>query len=74
MNARVRVWCLRHAESENVTAGLAGALPTASLTQRGHHQASAAARALAGEPITGVFAVRRCEHGRPQTPWQLGPP
>ncbi|WP_432924711.1 histidine phosphatase family protein [Microbispora sp. CA-135349] len=51
----VRVWCLRHAESENVTAGLAGAVPAAPLTARGREQAAVAARVLAGEPITGVY-------------------
>lgn len=56
MSDCVRVWCLRHAESENVTAGLAGAVPTAPLTERGRHQAIQAARALAAEPITRVYA------------------
>jgi alpha-ribazole phosphatase/probable phosphoglycerate mutase len=52
MNGRVRVWCLRHAESHNVTAGIAGAVP---LAPRGRRQALAAARTLAGEPITRVY-------------------
>lgn len=50
----VRVWCLRHAESENVTAGVAGAVPAAPLTARGHQQAAAAAREL--EPVAAVYA------------------
>jgi alpha-ribazole phosphatase/probable phosphoglycerate mutase len=56
MSDRVRLWCLRHAESENVTAGVAGAVPTAPLTERGRHQAVQAARALATEPITRVYS------------------
>jgi len=45
-----RLVCLRHAESENVIARQAGALPSAPLTSRGRQQASAAAAALsAGE-------------------------
>jgi alpha-ribazole phosphatase/probable phosphoglycerate mutase len=55
MSDRVRVWCLRHAESENVTAGMAGAVPTAPLTERGRDQAIDAAQALAHEPITRVY-------------------
>ncbi|MFD7310993.1 histidine phosphatase family protein [Promicromonospora sp. NPDC059942] len=68
MDAQVRVWCLRHAESENVTAALAGALPDAPLTERGHEQSVRAARALAGEPIRAVYAsasVRACETAEP---------
>ncbi|MWA07303.1 histidine phosphatase family protein [Actinomadura sp. LD22] len=38
--------CLRHAESENVIAGAAGALPEARLTELGHVQAAAVARTL----------------------------
>ena len=55
MSGRVRVWCLRHAESENVTAGTAGAVPTAPLTARGCRQALDAAQILAAEPITRVY-------------------
>jgi broad specificity phosphatase PhoE len=55
MSGRVRVWCLRHAESENVMTGTAGAVPTAPLTAHGHHQAIDAARRLADEPITRVY-------------------
>ena len=50
----VRVWCLRHAESENVTAGVAGAVPAAPLTPQGHRQAAAAAQRL--EPVSAVYA------------------
>lgn len=56
MSAPVRVWCLRHGESENVTAALAGALPSAPLTERGHRQADTAARILAGEPIQRIYS------------------
>jgi broad specificity phosphatase PhoE len=49
-----RVWCLRHAESENVTGGVAGAMPTARLTARGHRQAAAAARTLPA--VTSVYS------------------
>jgi alpha-ribazole phosphatase/probable phosphoglycerate mutase len=52
----VRLWCLRHAESENVTAALAGALPNAPLTAHGHEQATQAAAALAAEPISNVYS------------------
>jgi broad specificity phosphatase PhoE len=53
---RIRVWCLRHAESENVTAGIAGAVPTSPLTDRGRRQTVDAARALAAEPIAAVYS------------------
>lgn len=56
MSDRVRMWCLRHGESENVTAGIAGAVPSAPLTGRGRDQAMQAARALACEPITEVYS------------------
>ncbi|WP_433683420.1 histidine phosphatase family protein [Nocardia sp. CA-119907] len=52
----VRVWCLRHAESENVTAGIAGVVPRAPLTERGHCQAAEAARGLDGEPIVRIYS------------------
>jgi broad specificity phosphatase PhoE len=68
MTGRVRVWCLRHAESHNVTAGLAGALPAAPLTERGRHQAIRAAQTLAGEPIARVYcstALRARQTARP---------
>jgi alpha-ribazole phosphatase/probable phosphoglycerate mutase len=50
------MWCLRHGESENVTAGIAGVVPAAPLTARGRQQAILAARALAREPITAVYS------------------
>ena len=56
MSDRVRVWCLRHAESEHVTTGPAGAVPTAPLTARGRHQAIEAAQTLAAEPITRIYS------------------
>ncbi|HEX7994233.1 MAG TPA: histidine phosphatase family protein [Streptosporangiaceae bacterium] len=56
MSDHVRIWCLRHGESENVTAGIAGAVLSAPLTGRGRHQAIQAARALAGEPISGLYS------------------
>lgn len=56
MSDRVRVWCLRHAEAENVTIGTAGAVPTAPLTVRGRHQAVEAAQQLAAEPVTRIYS------------------
>ncbi|WP_242504367.1 histidine phosphatase family protein [Promicromonospora panici] len=56
MDAPVRIWCLRHGESENVTAALAGALPNAALTEHGRQQAIGAARVLAREPIRRVYS------------------
>jgi broad specificity phosphatase PhoE len=56
VSGRVRVWCLRHAESHDVTAGIAGAVPNTPLTARGRRQAVAAARTLAGEPIVRIYA------------------
>jgi broad specificity phosphatase PhoE len=56
MSDHVRIWCLRHGESDNVIAGIAGAVPLASLTQQGRDQAAAAAHQLANEPITAVYA------------------
>lgn len=56
MSNRVRMWCLRHGESENVTAGIAGAVPSAPLTGHGRRQAIQAARYLAAEPVAGVYA------------------
>ncbi|TYB50508.1 histidine phosphatase family protein [Nonomuraea sp. PA05] len=52
----MRLWCLRHGESTNVTAGIAGAVPTAPLTTNGRQQAMSAAQKLAGEPLTRVYA------------------
>jgi broad specificity phosphatase PhoE len=51
----VRLWCLRHAESTNVVAGVAGAVPLAQLTPHGREQAVAAGLALAAEPIVRVY-------------------
>lgn len=48
------VWCLRHAESENVVAGASGALPLSPLTPLGREQARRAAPALTG--IRTVYA------------------
>ncbi|MEU8061123.1 histidine phosphatase family protein [Microbispora bryophytorum] len=55
MDGFVRIWCLRHAESENVTAGVAGAVPTVPLTGHGREQAAEAAGVLTGEPIAGIY-------------------
>jgi alpha-ribazole phosphatase/probable phosphoglycerate mutase len=52
MGGGMRVWCLRHADAQHGTAGIAGAAP---LTARGRHQAIAAAQTLAGEPITRIY-------------------
>ncbi|TYK53296.1 histidine phosphatase family protein [Actinomadura decatromicini] len=56
MSDRLRIWCLRHAESANVITGTAGVVPAAPLTERGRHQALAAARLLADEPITQIYS------------------
>lgn len=56
MSDCVRMWCLRHGESENVTVGISGAVPSAPLTGRGRRQAIQAAQALADQPITGVYS------------------
>jgi len=53
---RVRIWCMRHAESENVIAGVSGSVPTAPLTPRGHRQADAAAQLLTSEPINAIYS------------------
>ncbi|WP_433437690.1 histidine phosphatase family protein [Nonomuraea sp. CA-141351] len=52
----IRVLCLRHAESENVVAGAAGALPLAELTSKGREQAAEAAELLREEGITRIYA------------------
>ena len=54
MSDRVRVWCLRHAESE-ANAEVAGAGNDSRLTARGRDQAIDAARELAAEQITGIY-------------------
>jgi broad specificity phosphatase PhoE len=51
-----RVWCLRHAESENVVGRVAGAQPLAPLTALGRQQAESAADVLAGEPVARVWS------------------
>jgi alpha-ribazole phosphatase/probable phosphoglycerate mutase len=56
MSDRVRVWCLRHAESEPITTRMAGAAPTVPLTARGRRQAIDAARMVAAEPITRIYS------------------
>ncbi|GAA2211623.1 hypothetical protein GCM10009850_070830 [Nonomuraea monospora] len=56
MSDHVRLLCLRHAESENVIAGAAGALPLASLTAKGRLQAGEAAKRLINEGITRIYA------------------
>ncbi|WP_338758895.1 histidine phosphatase family protein [Nocardia vulneris] len=53
--SEVRIWCLRHAESENVTARIAGAVPRSPLTTRGRRQAVDVTRTLRDEPITGIY-------------------
>jgi broad specificity phosphatase PhoE len=55
MSDRVRVWCLRHAESENVTTGTAAVLTTP-LSAQGRCQASEVAQQLATEPITRIYS------------------
>lgn len=56
MTDQVRVWCLRHGESANVTGRVAGRVPMAALTEHGVEQAVDAGRALAGEPIRVAYA------------------
>jgi broad specificity phosphatase PhoE len=48
MTDHVRLLCMRHAESENVVAGIAGQLPLFPLTAHGRDQAAATARVLRG--------------------------
>jgi broad specificity phosphatase PhoE len=55
VSVRVRVWCLRHAESE-ANAGVPGAEEDCRLTELGRGQAVDAALELAAEPITGIYA------------------
>jgi broad specificity phosphatase PhoE len=54
MRERVRVWCLRHGESE-ANAGVPGAAEDCRLTELGCRQAIGAARQLVTEPITGIY-------------------
>jgi alpha-ribazole phosphatase/probable phosphoglycerate mutase len=51
----MRIWCLRHAQSENVVGGVSGVAPAMPLTPLGHQQAEEAARVLADEPITAIY-------------------
>ncbi len=55
MSDRVRVWCLRHAESEH-NAKVPAAGKDSPLTDRGRHQAIAAAQQLAAGPITRIYS------------------
>lgn len=55
MTDAVRLWCMRHAESQANLTGLAAATPAALLTPHGHSQAAATAQLLAAEPITMVY-------------------
>jgi alpha-ribazole phosphatase/probable phosphoglycerate mutase len=73
MSGRVRVWCLRHAETQNVTAEIAGAQPTAPLTERGHRQAIRAAQTLAGEPIRQVYCSTALRTQQTALPLATGP-
>jgi broad specificity phosphatase PhoE len=60
----LRLWCLRHGQSENVVSETAGVVTTAPLTELGHRQAATAAQRLGDEDITTVFcsnAVRARE-------------
>lgn len=56
MSEQVRVWCMRHGESQNVTDNIAGAVSSAPLTERGHEQAALATRALSGELISAIYS------------------
>jgi broad specificity phosphatase PhoE len=55
MSDRVRVWCLRHAESE-ANAEVSGAGNDSRLTDLGRHQALEAAQKLAAEPLTRIYS------------------
>jgi alpha-ribazole phosphatase/probable phosphoglycerate mutase len=50
------MWCLRHAQSQNVVDGASGALPRAPLTDQGRAEAFAAAQALRDEQIACLYA------------------
>ena len=73
MSGRVRVWCLRHAESQNVIAEVAGAQPTSPLTERGRHQAIRAAHALAGEPIRRIYCSTALRAQQTALPLAIAP-
>lgn len=51
MNNRVRVWCLRHGEANNITTGTAIAMPDKPLTMWGCDQAITAAHQLAAKAM-----------------------
>ena len=55
MSERVRVWCLRHGESES-NAQVPGVGNDSGLTELGRHQVIAAARQLAREPVAGIYS------------------
>jgi broad specificity phosphatase PhoE len=55
MSERMRVWCLRHGESE-ANAGVPGAISDSGLTELGRRQVMAAAQELEAEPIAGIYA------------------
>jgi alpha-ribazole phosphatase/probable phosphoglycerate mutase len=63
MSDGVRVWCLRHAESE-ANANVPGAEEDCRLTELGRSQAIAAARTLAAEPITRIYASTALRAGQ----------
>jgi broad specificity phosphatase PhoE len=69
----VRVWCLRHGESENVIKAMAGAVPSEPLTERGHQQALMAARSLAGEPISRVYSSTALRARQTAQPFAAAP-
>src|SRR5688572_29039992 len=54
MSDRVRVWCLRHAESES-NAKVPGTGNDSRLSELGRRQAIAAAQQLAAEPIARIY-------------------
>ncbi|QXJ22728.1 histidine phosphatase family protein [Actinomadura graeca] len=56
MTDQVRLWCMRHGESENIVTGASGAVPAAPLTSHGRHQAARAADELRNEAIAHVYS------------------
>jgi alpha-ribazole phosphatase/probable phosphoglycerate mutase len=66
----MEIVCLRHAESENVLAGVSGAVPAAALTAAGLEQARLLGRRLTG--ITHAYASATVRAR--QTAGQLGAP
>jgi alpha-ribazole phosphatase/probable phosphoglycerate mutase len=63
MSDGVRVWCLRHAESE-ANANVPGAGEDCRLTELGRGQAIDAARKLAAEPIARIYASTALRAGQ----------